>query len=643
MARTFNIQMILGAVDKASPTLTAVGKNMAVIGAAVSAATALMMKSWADAGDEIEKMSRRVGVSATTLSEFKHAAELSGAGLDDVEKGMKKMSKTLVDAEDGMAEYIRAFEAIGLESSELMKLEPEKQFIRISEAIADLESPTLRAAAAQDIFGRAGTKLLPMFDSGSEGLKKMRKEAHKLGIVFDEAGAKQAAEFTDNMLRLKGSMRGVFLMLAEQLFPTIDKFLTQTKDSIVKSREWMQENKELTEIILKVVVGVGALMTVLGPLMLAIPTLATSFGILNAVMAANPYAMVALAIAGVTLAIEGMIGASIKAKAAALDATEKLRKSAEGRIKIAKKEADEIEARLIEMIAAKKTQTDKYIELESKWQKYLIAIKYMEGQLLEELLEKEKGILSEKVLLHGETLTEINELAAEHYATQSEINLEFRDNDLMLMDEYYQSLEEKSNERLEKERIATESLKALGQNLIAVTSSGFVDMFKSIGKGGDSFSKGMKKMWGGMTDAVINSISQQMAAQLAQWLMIKIFKTKEAQAKAVAAHANIPFVGLAIGLGIAAAMAAAIRGFAEGGVAKGLALVGERGPELINVGSPSRIFSNPETERILAGGRGLTIYNTFTGNTIMTDRDLDDFSEMVGDKIYEKVRMEQNI
>lgn len=57
-------------------------------------------------------------------------------------------------------------------------------------------------------------------------------------------------------------------------------------------------------------------------------------------------------------------------------------------------------------------------------------------------------------------------------------------------------------------------------------------------------------------------------------------------------------------------------GFASGGIAEGLAMVGERGRELINVGSPSRVFSNAETERMLGrGGRGVNFKKE--GDTIV--------------------------
>lgn len=42
--------------------------------------------------------------------------------------------------------------------------------------------------------------------------------------------------------------------------------------------------------------------------------------------------------------------------------------------------------------------------------------------------------------------------------------------------------------------------------------------------------------------------------------------------------------------------------FASGGVASGLALVGENGPELVQLGSPSQVYSNARTSALLGGG-----------------------------------------
>lgn len=68
---------------------------------------------------------------------------------------------------------------------------------------------------------------------------------------------------------------------------------------------------------------------------------------------------------------------------------------------------------------------------------------------------------------------------------------------------------------------------------------------------------------------------------------------------------------LGIRIGLIAALGPgglAIPGFAKGGVASGLALVGEAGPELVNFDSPSRVMSAPATRGLLAGGAGEVVF-----------------------------------
>jgi hypothetical protein len=57
--------------------------------------------------------------------------------------------------------------------------------------------------------------------------------------------------------------------------------------------------------------------------------------------------------------------------------------------------------------------------------------------------------------------------------------------------------------------------------------------------------------------------------------------------------------------------------WAKGGVAqKGLAWVGEKGPELVNFGSPSRVFNHEESMQMLAGGGDVTVTQHFHIGTV---------------------------
>ena len=72
------------------------------------------VKSFLDTGDELDKMSKRLGISVESLSELKFAAEQSGASLDDIEKGVKKLSSSVFDANNGIKASSDAFRALGL-------------------------------------------------------------------------------------------------------------------------------------------------------------------------------------------------------------------------------------------------------------------------------------------------------------------------------------------------------------------------------------------------------------------------------------------------------------------------------------------------------------------------------------------------
>lgn len=247
----------------------AIGIGMMAMGGAILAAGLMSVKSFAKMGDEVQKMALRTGFSTEALSELRHAAEISGASLDSLEKAVKRMAKTIVDASEGMATYIRAFERIGIEVDDLMGLKPEEQFDKIAMAIAAIEDPTLRAATAQDIFGRAGTQLLPLLAQGAEGMAALREEAHKLGIVFDPEAANKAASFNDALTRLNAGITGIKNEVGEALIPTlmtlIDTMTGVTKNVIA----WSKANPQLSNSLTAVVTIVGALAVGMGAFIFA--------------------------------------------------------------------------------------------------------------------------------------------------------------------------------------------------------------------------------------------------------------------------------------------------------------------------------------------------------------------------------------
>ncbi len=280
----------------------AIGLGMVAAGGAILAAGALSIKTFAEMGDEIAKMARKTGITTETLSELRHAAELSGTSLTGLEKAMKRMATAIGDAQDGLTETIRDFDKLGVSVEELEGLSPEEAFLKLGQAIADIEDPLVRANVAQGIFGRAGMDLIPVFDQGAEALKGMRQEAHDLGIVFDEEAAKKAEEFTDALHRVSEATSGVKMAIAEQLIPVLLPLIDKVKNVISSFSAWAKEHPTLTKVLVIGTTAIGGLLVVLGSLLLVMPGILaamTAFGITLSA-AIWPITLVVAAIAALT-------------------------------------------------------------------------------------------------------------------------------------------------------------------------------------------------------------------------------------------------------------------------------------------------------------------------------------------------------
>jgi len=278
----------------------AIGLGMTAVGGTILAIGATSIKAFAEMGDEVHKMSLRTGIATESLSRMKYAAELGGANLSTVEKGVKRMASTLQDAKDGLATSVDALDALGLSAEEFDGLNPEEAFIKMAGAVAAIEDPLIRSALAQDVFGRAGTEMLPMLSEGTEGLQAMMSEAEKFAVVMDKDAAEAAAKLTDQMTQLKGGFQKIQGAIAEKLIPILIPLIDKIVLAISNVSAWMKANPELTKTIITIVGVIGGLLAVLGPIVLLLPTIAAAMPILGAAFAAltGPVGLVIAAIIG---------------------------------------------------------------------------------------------------------------------------------------------------------------------------------------------------------------------------------------------------------------------------------------------------------------------------------------------------------
>ena len=101
-----------------------------------------------------------------TAQKFDFAASQNGATVEMVERSFMKTAQAMEGAEQGLATYIRAFEAFGISMQQIKTSTPEEIFLKIAESIEKAGGALDKAKSLQDIMGRGGRQLVPAFVSG---------------------------------------------------------------------------------------------------------------------------------------------------------------------------------------------------------------------------------------------------------------------------------------------------------------------------------------------------------------------------------------------------------------------------------------------------------------------------------------------
>ena len=287
-----------------------VGAVMSGLGGAITAPFIAAAKSFADAGSRLYDLSQRTGLSVEALGALKYAADQSGTSLEAVEVAVKKMQVGMTKAADGSKEMQGALADIGLRVQDFAGMNPEQMFAKVAGAIAEVQDPARKAAAAVAFFGKSGTQLLPMLND----FAALSAEGKRLGAVMSTADAKAADALGDSFGALQAAAQGVANAVGAALAPSLTAMALQIADAVAGVKTWIENNREVIVEIVKlggIVAAVGAGITAFG---LAIYGVGVAIGIMTPLVSAAVAAFSGL------MTIVGMILAPLTTLTAAAGA-----------------------------------------------------------------------------------------------------------------------------------------------------------------------------------------------------------------------------------------------------------------------------------------------------------------------------------
>lgn len=177
-----------------------------------------MVKGVIDAGEELDKMSQKTGVSVETLSTFKVAAKLADISLEDLGKSLIKYQVASSKAATGGKEQAAAFRAAGLSLNDLKNLPVDKQLLKVADSFSTMRDGADKTRIAVDLFGKSGAAMIPLLNMGGE-------EIEKLGIKMSSDFAARAGQFNDSLKIIETKFKVLTVQALSDFLPALQEIV----------------------------------------------------------------------------------------------------------------------------------------------------------------------------------------------------------------------------------------------------------------------------------------------------------------------------------------------------------------------------------------------------------------------------------
>jgi len=202
------------------------GVAIAAVGTAVTAtSTALIngVSNVAEYGDNIDKMSQKMGLTAEAYQEWDAVMQHSGTSMESMKASMKTLANA---AETGN----KAFEKIGLTQKDLANMSQQDLFEATIAGLQNVEDTTQRTYLAGQLLGRGATELGALLNTSAEDTQAMRDRIHELGGVMSDEAVKSAAAFQDQLQDLTTGFDGLKRGLTSELLPSVTEVMAGLTD-----------------------------------------------------------------------------------------------------------------------------------------------------------------------------------------------------------------------------------------------------------------------------------------------------------------------------------------------------------------------------------------------------------------------------
>ena len=274
--------------------------------------------------DDILELSSKTHLATDTLQELSYMSGMIDVDVSTVAKSMTKLTKSMASAQGGTGAAANAFQSLGISVTDanghLRK--SEDVFFDVIDALGGIENEAERDAVSMSLFGKSATELNPMIEAGSDALKGFADEAHEMGYVLDKDALDALGRVQDEFDRFQRQMESVKNQIGAGVAPAIERGMRRIQqtvskidwtkigrqigkafDGLIDAFEWIISHGNEIKAILSGVVAalavnkIASFVTALSGMVNGLKAATTAQKGLNAAANANPYILLASAVA----------------------------------------------------------------------------------------------------------------------------------------------------------------------------------------------------------------------------------------------------------------------------------------------------------------------------------------------------------
>ena len=207
--------------SKIGGVLGKIGGGIGVaVGAVTTGVTALSgalvdgVTDLASYGDNIDKMSQKMGISAEAYQEWDAVMQHSGTSIESMTRGMQTLQKNAVNSAE-------KFEALGITQEQLASMSTEELFSATITGLQNMGEGAERTALASELLGGSAKELGALLNTSAEDTQAMKDRVHELGGVLSDEAVKASASFQDQLQDMQTAQQSLSRNMLSDFLPSI--------------------------------------------------------------------------------------------------------------------------------------------------------------------------------------------------------------------------------------------------------------------------------------------------------------------------------------------------------------------------------------------------------------------------------------